>query len=175
MFAFNVQYCPPLALKVDFHTHPFEAMRTVPSRESVKRIAETCLHKGLQGVAVTEHLDANYGWQASLLAQAWYPYIIVIPGVEVEIAGQHVLELYFPQGVFRIWAHPDRPTAFPVPIHGIEVENHVHPLNRELAERMAVEKMYISFRVSDAHSLDRIGEKYTVIDLNWMRRKIVVG
>jgi hypothetical protein len=127
----------------------------------------------LQGIAVTEHLDANYGWQASRLAKAWYPYIKVIAGVEVEIAGQHVLELYFPQGVFRIWAHPNRETAFPVPIHGIEVENAVHPLNPDLANRMAVEKNYIPFKVSDAHSLDMIGAKHTFIDLNWMRRAIV--
>jgi len=169
-----MKYEPPLSLRIDFHTHPFEAQRAIPNRASVRAIVETCLHKGLQGIAVTEHLDANYGWQARLLAEAWYPYIKVIAGVEVEIAGQHVLELFFPQGVFRIWAHPDRETSFPVPIHGIEVENAVHPLDSNLANRMVAEKGYIPFKVSDAHTLDMIGAKFTFIDLNWMRRAIVI-
>jgi len=169
-----LKYEPPLTLRIDFHTHPFEALKGLPDRKTVKLIVETCLSKGLQGIAVTEHLDANYGWQASLLSKAWYPYIKVIAGVEVNIAGQHVLELYFPQGVFRIWAHPNKETSFPVPIHGIEVENAFHPLNLELAQRMVKERRYIPFRVSDAHSLDMIGAKYTTIDLNWMRRAIII-
>lgn len=157
-----------MLLRIDAHTHPFEAMRTMPTVASVGRIVAMAKRRGLNAIAVTEHEDVNYGWKAHLIAKRYYPDILVIPGVERAYGEFHVVELYFPDhGCFRILAHPHRDPAgrIPVPIHAVEVHNGARgeiPLGHELARRYG----WLPFRTSDAHRLEDIGRAYTEIELH---------
>jgi len=98
-------------IKIDLHTHPFEALlkqteirgvRDI-TRDAVERIIRSVQDSGLDGIAITEHNNFNWGWVASLTAADSFAdrNILVLPGAELEFGGQHFLRIYVPESVRR--------------------------------------------------------------------------
>jgi len=160
-------------MRIDAHTHPFEGK--IPERWLVRRIVNVCVEKNVNFLGITEHLDSNFGFQAMRIAGALYPYINIVAGCEIDMAGEHIVELYFPYGTFRLWCHPRRiDRIFPVPIHAIEIENsHCYPYNPD-AEKEGKKRNLILFKTSDAHDVEKIGLLYTDIDDREIIKKIII-
>lgn len=167
-------------LKLDLHAHPFEAMGFPnPSLDSVAKIVKQIKRAGLDGIAITEHGTNFYGIKAAEIAREYFPEIVIIPGVELEVQGigpsthRQIVDLYLGDRVFRFQAHPydERPQIL-VTCQGIEVRNYLHKgMDRELAEQLAIKFGLIPLRNSDAHRLEDIGKHYNVISLETLYEK----
>ena len=161
-------------LKLDLHTHPFEALGFPdPSIDVVAKIVRQVKRAGLDGIAITEHGDDSYGFKAAEIAKEYFPEIVVIPGVEIEINGfgpavhRHVIELYLGDRIFRFQAHPydERPEILWA-CQGIEVRNCLHKgMDEDLAMHLALKFDLLPLRNSDAHRLEEIGKYCNVISL----------
>ena len=167
-------------LKLDLHTHCFEAMDAVPDQESVQAIVEAVRRKGLDGIAITEHSSMKFGLQAKEIVDRYLDgAIIIIPGREIMDRGQEIVELFLPQGsIFRFLAHPTSLSPyypFDDNLHGIEIENYSHnaAINQEVVRRVAEENDLLLFRNSDAHSLLEVGALYNEIELEELNRAVV--
>jgi histidinol phosphatase-like PHP family hydrolase len=161
-------------LKLDLHTHPFEALGfPSPSIDVVAKIARQVKRAGLDGIAVTEHGERSYGFRAAEIAKEYFPEVIVIPGVELEVSGigpathRQVVELYLGNRVFRFQVHPydERPEILST-CQGIEVRNYLHKrMDEDLAMQLALKFNLLPLRNSDAHRLEEIGKYHNVISL----------
>lgn len=99
------------SLKMDLHTHPIEALREKMgikkildiNREVAAAIVDAIRTAGLDGIAITEHNNFNYGWVACLEIMDHFhrENLIVIPGTETVYYGQQFLTLYIPPDVRR--------------------------------------------------------------------------
>ncbi len=176
-------------IKIDLHTHPFEALakqleirgvRDI-TRDVVGRIVKAVQDAGQDGIAITEHNNFNWGWVASLIAADFFSErdILVLPGVELEFAGQHFLRIYVPESVrrrflffqgkewFTILAHPgfyravERPQIEATSFDCVEELSGKgqFEIGRELAQQRGIP----AIRTSDAHDLGEIGSSF--IDL----------
>ena len=170
-----------MKLRLDLHTHCHEATGMRPlSLDIVDRIVEQIKTRGLDGIAITEHWDKNYGFQVKeLVEQHFNNEVLIIPGQEVDIGSRQEIVLYLPNhSIFRFLAHPGvprsyyDPAAFPDPqsvsnVRGIEVENGMNNwwMNKDLARQVAAEHDLLMLMNSDAHYLDRIGEFYNELEL----------
>ena len=167
-------------LKLDLHTHPFEAMGFPnPSIDTVARIVKQIKKMGLDGIAITEHGTAFYGFKAAEIAREYFPEVIIIPGVELDVDGigpvahRQVVELYIGDKVFRFQAHPydERPEILAT-CQGIEIRNYLHrDMNESLAEQLASKFNLIPLRNSDAHRIEDIGKYYNVISLEILQKR----
>ena len=88
-------------LKLDLHTHCFEALDfPIPSVEVVSRIVAAVEESGLDGIAITEHNTVWYGFRARDIAeQVLNSEVLIIPGLERDIKltarlSVQVVELY---------------------------------------------------------------------------------
>ncbi|MDI9619449.1 MAG: PHP domain-containing protein [Candidatus Nezhaarchaeota archaeon] len=161
-------------LKLDLHTHPFEAMGFPdPSIDTVARIVRRVKESGLDGIAVTEHETPFYGFKAAEIAEEYFPEVIVIPGVELNVEGlspvthRQIVELYLGERVFRFQAHPyeECPDILAL-CQGIEVKNYLHKeMNSKLAEEAAAKLNLVPLRNSDAHRLEDLGKHYNIISV----------
>ena len=161
-------------LKLDLHTHPFEALGfPSPSIDSVARIVRQIKRAGLDGIAITEHGERSYGLEAAEIAKEYFPEVIIIPGVELEVSGigpathRQVVELYLGDRVFRFQVHPydERPEILSA-CQGIEVRNYVHRgMDEDLAMQLALKFNLLPLRNSDAHRLEEMGKYYNLLSL----------
>lgn len=159
-----------MKLKLDLHTHCFEAMNYAkPTLETVSRIVELVKARGLDGIAITEHKNSQYGFEArEILERHFNDEIIIIPGREIWVGFHEVVELYLPDGfIFRFVPHPGFPwDSMPLDrVQGIEIENCLHSINPDLVRQAAEKHGLLLLRNSDAHTLDMIGSFYNEIDL----------
>ena len=166
-----------MKLKLDLHTHPLEATRFVePTIEVVAEIMARIKGRGLDGIAITEHNNKEYGYRVKAIAERHFPGVIVIPGQEIEVgleATEQAVELYLPDGsTFRFWVHPAYPPFYPWGfdciggIHGIEVANAMYGhLSSYMLEEVARRNGLFMLRNSDAHYLDDIGRHFNQVDL----------
>ncbi|MEM0320033.1 MAG: PHP domain-containing protein [Candidatus Nezhaarchaeales archaeon] len=167
-------------LKLDLHTHPFEALGfPSPSIDVVAKIIKQVRRLDLDGIAITEHGEASYGFKAAEIAREYFPEVIIIPGVEIEVSGigpathRQVVELYLGDRVFRFQVHPydERPEILAT-CQGIEVKNYLHRgMDEELALQLASKFSLLPLRNSDAHKLEDIGKCYNVISLEILYSK----
>lgn len=167
-------------LKLDLHTHPFEALEfPSPSIDVVAQIVRQVKRAGLDGIAITEHEAASYGLKAAEIAREYFPEVIIIPGVEIEVGGigpathRQIVELYLGDKVFRFQVHPydERPEIL-ANCQGIEIKNYLHKeMDEELALQLASKFSLLPLRNSDAHRLEDIGKYYNVISLELLRSK----
>lgn len=151
-------------LKLDLHTHCLEALRTKPTVDAVRQIVKAVKAKGLDGLAITEHWNKDYGFRAKEILEEHFPgEIVLIPGQEI-ITRDHgsVVELYLEGGkMFRFIAHPY--LRFSVKdyqgIHGIEIDNGMHNyhIDKELVGEVAAQQDLLLLRNSDAHYLEDLG------------------
>ncbi len=164
-----------MKLKLDLHTHPLEAMNFEgPSVKTVEWLLDAITAKGLDGIGVTEHFNLKYGLEMKRIADESFPdsNLLLIPGHEIMIEGEEVVELFLPNGAtFRFLAHPGYP-RYSIYVderfHGIEIENAMHNwhINKQAVRKIAEEHNLIVLTDSDAHYLDKIGTYYNEIDLD---------
>lgn len=168
-------------MKLDLHTHCFEAtgMVTHPSVDLVKKILKKVKNRGLDGIAITEHEDKDYGYRVKRIVEGNLGnQILIIPGREVavkEMGWAEMVELFLPDGsIFRFLPHPSYPypgdNGFEYDIdllHGIEIGNALHDrqINKEKVEEVSKRYNLALLRNGDAHTLDDIGLSYTEISL----------
>ena len=159
-------------MKLDLHTHCHEAMRfTRPTIRVVEQIITVVKEKGLDGIAITDHVNKDYAYQVrEIVEQSFGNEIIIIPGQELDRVYQHVIELYLPDNsVFRFIAHPGYPTTYwtnnIADIHGVEINNGNYLINQEAVRDLADKHGFILLSNSDAHNLSNIGLYFNEIKL----------
>ena len=166
-------------LRLDLHTHCFEALADVPNAKSVKAIVDTVRRKGLDGIAITEHMSMSFGLRAKEIAeQELGDDILLMPGREIADKAHEVVEVLLPNGsVFRFLAHPYsldfyRPSD---DIHGIEIQNFLHnfQIDEKIVKKMAQDYSLILLNNSDAHALTEIGSLYTEISLEELQSQVI--
>jgi len=160
---------------IDFHTHCFDSTGDpVPKVGTVREIIARIKRRGLDGIAITDHDKRDYGFKVKEVADQHFPgEVLIIPGQEISLHRQHVVELYLPDdAVFRFCAHPLFGDSFEAfiqkegdNIHGIEIKNGAWQLKEDKVKKVARKHNLILLENSDAHSLDEIGLHYNVIDL----------
>lgn len=180
-------------LKLDLHTHCFEAMGfPEPSPASVRKIIEAVKRKGLAGIAVTEHNNMDYGFRMREIVKEHFDNeIIVIPGQEIDlnvkdfktldIETVQIVELYpSEKHVFRFLAHPGYPTQkwaeilqYLPKLDGIEIQNGCHKINYGVVERVAFDKGLLLISASDAHKLEDIGSHCTELRMEYMEKHLL--
>jgi predicted metal-dependent phosphoesterase TrpH len=171
-------------LKLDLHTHCREAVGCPnPTPDIVRRIIAAVKERGLDGIAITEHYTAVYGYQVrDIVHRHFNDEILVIPGREIDkvFLGVdkgvfHLVELHLPGDVtFRFIAHPGHPHISDLgshidgDIHGLELRNpeHDHEMNEGMIRGLAERYDLLLLTNSDAHSLAEIGAYYNEIDID---------
>ncbi len=173
-------------LKIDLHTHCFEALGfPEPTEEIVGKIVRAVKEKGLDGIAVTEHNDRDYGFKTKLSVERFFGNeVIIIPGQEIDIEIEdrqkhhrvpiQLIKLYFPENrVFTFLPHPGFPSPewiniFPyLPrLDGIEIRNGNHSIDRRTVEEVAYKRELLLVSASDAHELERVGIFYNELEID---------
>ena len=168
-------------MKLDLHTHCMEATGLIayPDLDTVKKIVEKVKRLGLDGIAITEHDDKDYGFRVKKIVDDNFDSeILIIPGREIavkEMGWAEIVELFLPNGsVFRFLPHP----SYPYPgddgfdydinlIQGIEIGNTLHgrQINKKKAEEISITYNLIQLKNSDAHTLEDIGSLYNEISM----------
>jgi len=169
-------------MKLDLHTHCKEA---TTARDLDGKVAELILNSvkaaGLDGIAVTEHDSSDYGYKLRDIMDELFPgEIVVIPGREIRIGLNHVVELHLPDNlVFRFIAHPGDllkhcPEGMNC-IHGLEIQNGNQFINESMAREFAFNHGLLLLSNSDAHSLVDIGCHYTDVDIGELCLRVQGG
>jgi PHP family Zn ribbon phosphoesterase len=160
-------------MKLDLHTHCFEMSRfSSPDVKTVGSVVNKVKQQGLDGIAVTEHDDKGIAYEvAKIVEQVFAKEILIIPGREVRRGSRHVVELYLQGGpVFRFLAHPAQLSSLRAEdldgIHGVEIENGLWHIDREMVDAVAREYRLLKLSNSDAHTLVDIGKHYNDINLD---------
>jgi len=142
--------------------------------ETVKMIIEQIKKQSLSGIAVTEHSNKDYGFRVKEIADRYFPHeeVIIIPGQEIRLCNEHVVELYLKDRIFRFCAHPFFGNGFndflakeTGNIHGIELKNGAWQLQEDRIRKVARRHNLLLLENSDAHSLRDISFHYNEIDL----------
>ncbi len=176
-----------MGLKLDLHTHCYEATMC-SSVNAVEKIVNAVKARGLDGIAVTEHIDKDYGYRVKRIVEKRFDgEVLIIPGQEINTSLIHVqvVELYLSDNAtFRFVAHPYHLTDFSRyvaahahELHGVEIENFQHrwemkQVNREKIRAVAEEYDLMLLANSDAHSLGDIGRYYNEVDLGELHKRI---
>lgn len=163
-----------MKIKLDLHTHCMEATTyTKPTIDIVKKIVDQIKARGLDGIAITEHMDKDYAYRVKeIVEQHFDSQVIIIPGQEIYVWPVHMVELYLPGDVtFKFVGHPGYPTltfeeAFPK-VHGIEIENGIHDWHMDKGKltELAEKHNLVPLSNSDAHNIEDIGRHFSVVDL----------
>lgn len=162
-----------MTLKLDLHTHLFEATGRWLDDDLVREIVARVKAKGLDGIGVTEHEFKSYGFQFQEIAnRCCNGEVLIIPGQEISAWPVEIVELYLPgDRVFRFIAHPGFPptdfSRMAPQVQGIELHNALHgwQMDQERIRAVAREHDLLLLSNSDAHSLDDIGQHYNELSL----------
>ena len=167
-----------MKLKLDLHTHCGEAtFLSNPTVEIVAKIVDAVKAKGLDGIGVTEHYDKAYGYKVKeIVEQHFNNEVLIIPGHEIDIGFQQVVELDLPCGAtFRILVHPYFSSFYSEShlakidnLQAIEIDNSMHTweMNKPRIRAFAEEHNLMLLSNSDAHHLSDIGIFYNEVDLD---------
>ena len=164
-------------LKLDLHTHCFHTCNAaIPLLDTVAKVVAQIKRLGLDGIAVTEHDERDYGFKArEIVEHEFNSEVLIIPGQEIHVGYQHVVELYLPNGCeFRFWAHPVVAPGITEDfierelhnIHGIEIRSGIWLLDTGRLKEIGQRYGLFLLENSDAHSIGDIGLLYTEIDLD---------
>jgi hypothetical protein len=177
-------------LKIDFHTHPVEALKdrmgirgirdiTVEVAAAIVKAVKTA---GLAGIAITEYNNFNHSWVTALQIRDHFQKenLIILPGVELDFQGQQFLQIFIPgfyrkripffkgQEWFWVLAHPGYYTPLDagqfeqVRFDAVE-EQSIHG-EFSLAASISQSRNIPRMKSSDAHKLEDIGLYYTEIE-----------
>ena len=175
-----------LRVKLDLHTHIWEAFNfQPPSLSMAERVVGQVKRRGIDGIAITDHHNKEWAFEFRDLVERHYPgEIIIIPGWEIEVrpaenpfAEYQVAELFLPGGgVFRSYCHPGYYSPDIVierNVHAIEIDNYIHNWHIRKAQVAEVARAHglLVLEVSDAHSIDDVGLRYTEVDLEELYRR----
>jgi len=174
-----------LKLKIDLHVHTCYS----DSTGSVSEVLEEAQRKGLDGLAITDHKTVLGAYEAMKRRGR----LIVIPGQEVKTKQCEVLALGIRKNIednlpvlkalgkihaqrgLAILPHPtvpffgglDEKIIGSLPIDGIEVFSSITPMpwyflrkNLKLAHKLGLPIV----AGSDSHSVETVGDAYTIID-----------
>lgn len=192
----NQELCNELSvkLKLDLHVHVFEEFLPISPRlitvSSVSRIVEKIKEAGLDGIAITEHANKEFGYRVKeIVDNRFGGEVLIIPGREVEEWAVHYVELdltFDGQTTFRFIAHPGYPgdpekyfdslneksSGDNFGFQGIEIENAMHNwhIDKPMVKSLAEKKQLILLSNSDAHYLRDIGKCYSEIALEELTR-----
>lgn len=167
-----------MKLRLDLHTHCYEAThyKKPPTIDIVRQIVAAAKKRRLDGIAVTEHYDKDFGYMVKRIVEEQLDgEIIIIPGWEIQKGAVDVVQLDLADGIrFNFMAHPGCPRHAKhydsneiEGLHGIEIKNHMHAheIDEENAKRLAEDYNLITLQNSDAHDLADIGYYCNEIDL----------
>jgi len=162
-----------MKLKLDLHTHTYEATGYHdPPVEIVKRIVDQIKARRLDGIAITEHHDKDYGFRVKEMVEQFFDNeVLIIPGQEIDVGWrQQEVELYLPNGsTFRFLAHPGYPSNSYVVnnVQGIEIDNVMHEweIDKSKVREVAEKHGLLLLSNSDAHYVSDIGRYYNEISL----------
>ncbi len=175
-----------LRVKLDLHTHIWEAFNfQPPSLSMAERVVGQVKRRGIDGIAITDHHNKEWAFEFRDLVERHYPgEIIIIPGWEIEVrpaenpfAEYQVAELFLPGGgVFRSYCHPGYYSPDIVierNVHAIEIDNYIHNWHIRKAQVAEVARAHglLVLEVSDAHSIDDVGLRYTEVELEELYRR----
>ena len=171
-----------MKLKLDLHTHVWEAFNFVPpSVEIAEKVVNQIKSKGIDGIGITDHHNKDWGMEFRELVEKNFPgQVTILPGWEIEVrpeanpfAEYQVAELFLPDGggVFRTYCHPGyySPEILIEPdIHAIELDNYIHNwhIRKDQVAEIATQHNLMLMEVSDAHNLENIGLRYTEVELD---------
>lgn len=174
-----------MKIKIDLHTHCMEATGDfVPRVETVRKIIEQIKKQGASGVAVTEHCNKDYGFRVKKIVEKHFPHegIVIIPGQEIHLHREHVVELFIEDRIFRFCAHPFFGDGFNNfldkeggNIHGIELKNGSWQLQEDRVRDVAGRYNLRLLENSDAHSVRDIALHYNEIDLEDLYRSAEIS
>jgi len=178
-------------LKIDLHTHPIEALKDGMgikgirdiNIEVVSAIVKAVKSAGLNGIAVTEHHNFNHGWVTCLeiMDNFRQENLIVLPGAEIEYAGQQFLQIYIPERFrrripffkgkdwFITLAHPGHYNPISsldfnqVDFDAVEIRS-LHGEFSAAGEISRLKGIPVTMS-SDAHRLEDIGLFYTELEI----------
>ena len=167
-----------VTLKLDLHVHVFEQFLPVSPKlisvSSVEKLIEKIKSAGLDGVAITEHGNKEFGYRVKEIVDTQFGgEVLIIPGREVTEWSIHYVELDINadrKTSFRFIAHPGYPGDPDDHIdgfNGIEIENGLHNwhIDKSGVESLADKHNLILLSNSDAHYLHDVGKCYTEISL----------
>ncbi len=166
-------------MKLDLHTHIWEATGFAPlTSEVAQRVIQQIKDMGIDGIAITDHRNKDYGFAFKELVDSEFPgQIVVIPGWEIEVRfgperndEYQVVELFLPDGgTFRSYCHPGYPSLQIVVdnVQAIEIDNLQHNwhIDKKKVEEVAQEHDLMLLKVSDAHRIEDVGRNFTEVDL----------
>lgn len=167
-------------MKLDLHTHCFEALSFAqPTEAIVDDIVRQIKGRGLDGIAITDHdywmrhKETTFAYEVKEIVSCLYPDVLIIPGQELFGAQTEVVELYLPRNlVFRFLAHPGYPNFIkdnftPDNLQGIEIHNCLHhwSIDQEWVTEVTDKYNLLPLSNSDAHILADTGTTYSEIDL----------
>jgi hypothetical protein len=166
-------------LKLDLHVHVFEQFLPPSPRlitvSSVSKLVDKIKSAGLDGVAITEHDNKEFGYRVKEIVDTQFGgEVLIIPGREVEKGPIHCVELDVDadgKTTFRFLAHPGYPGKPDDHIingfNGIEIENGLHNWHIDQARVRSIAKKHnlLLLSNSDAHYLRDVGKCYTEIAL----------
>ena len=177
-------------LKIDFHTHPVEALKDSMgikgigniNQEIARKIVKSIKSAGLDGIALTEHNNFNHSWVACLQIREYFrkENLVLIPGTEIDNGDRRLLQLYIPDNYrrhipffnnkewFYILARPE----YHSPVNNEYLEQYLFDAVEEInlhgeypvAESISRERKVPLIRSSDAHKLEDIGRIYMEIE-----------
>jgi histidinol phosphatase-like PHP family hydrolase len=177
-------------LKLDFHTHPIEALQGKLgikgvgdiNKDVAAMIVKAVKEAGLNGIAITEHSNFNRSWVTALEIFDHFQKenLVILPGEELDFQGQQFLHIFIPeyyrrripffknQEWFTIFAHP----GFYNPLEIEQFKDVRYDAVEEAslhgefsqAAQMALERNIPRTRSSDAHRLEDLGKFYTEVE-----------
>jgi PHP family Zn ribbon phosphoesterase len=170
-------------LKLDLHVHVFEEFLPISPKfitiSSVGKLVDKIKAAGLDGVAITEHSNTDFGYRVKEIVDTHFEgKVLIIPGRELEDLPIHFVELdlsFIGKPTFRFLAHPGYPgdpTSSIGGFQGIEIENAMHGwhIDQAMVRNLAEKHNLILLSNSDAHHLSDIGRCYTEISLEELAR-----
>ncbi len=175
-----------MKVKLDLHTHVWEAFNfQPPSEEIADQVVSQIKARNIDGIAITDHHNKDWAFQLRDIVETCFPgQVIIIPGWEIEVrprqnpfAEYQVAELFLPDGgVFRSYCHPGYYSPDIIiqdELHAIEIDNYIHNWHIRKAQVAEVARTHdlLVLEVSDAHTLNGIGLRYTELDLDELYRR----
>ena len=178
-------------IKIDLHTHPIEALKTQFGIKGIRdikigvaeAIVKAVKKAGLNGIAITERNNFNRSWVTALeiLDHFKGENMVILPGEELDYAGQKLLHIYVPdyyrrrmpffQGKEWIMILAQPGLAAPLELDKMDdikldaVEGTSLKGDFEPAGSVAVEKNIPIIKASDSVDLADIGKFYS--ELEW--------
>lgn len=160
-------------LKLDLHTHCFELIRySEISINFIAKLVASIKAKGLDGIAITEHHNSDYGYKVKeIVKHSFSSEVLIIPGQEINVWPVQIVELYLDDTItFRFLAHPGYPSDYydgMADLHGIELYNPLHDwhIDKQKVKEIAHKYQLLLLANSDAHNIDDIGSYYTELFL----------